>query len=186
MPHSRSLRKLGRTTSHRLAMFRNQLSSLVEREHIVTTLPKAKELRPIAERIITQSKRGTLHARRLAGRWIADRELLRKLFDDIAPRMQERPGGYLRIVKLGHRKGDGAELAVLELVDFKRPEAKPEETKKGKDKGREKDTEGAQDAEAKPKGRKQAAARQAEKRTRVESKAKGSGKPKAPRKVGSE
>ncbi len=186
MPHSRSQRKLGRTSSHRLAMFRNQLAALVEREHIVTTLPKAKELRPIAERVITQGKRGTLHARRLAGRWIANRDLLRKLFEDIAPRMQERPGGYLRIVKLGHRRGDGAEIAVLELVDFKRPEAKPEEDKKGKAKGKGKDAEGGEAAEAKPKGRKQAAPPRAEKKTRVESRAKGSGKPKAPRKVGSE
>jgi large subunit ribosomal protein L17 len=186
MPHSRSQRKLGRTTSHRLALFRNQLSSLVAAEHIVTTLPKAKELRPIAERVITQGKRGTLHARRLAGRWIADRDLLRKLFEEIAPRMQERPGGYLRIVKLGHRKGDGAEMAVLELVDFKHPEAKPEEEKKGKAKGKEKDAEGA---EAKPKARRQAekqVPQRAERKTRADSKAKGAPKGKGPRKVGSE
>jgi large subunit ribosomal protein L17 len=187
MPHQRSQRKLGRTSSHRLALFRNQLSSLVAAEHIVTTLPKAKELRPLAERVITQGKRGTLHARRLAGRWIADRELLRKLFEEIAPRMQERPGGYLRIVKLGHRKGDGAEMAVLELVDFKHPEAKPEEEKKGKGRGKEKDAEGGEAAEARPKGKKTAPQqRRAEKRTRTDTKAKGSGKAKAPRKVGSE
>jgi large subunit ribosomal protein L17 len=186
MPHSRSQRKLGRTTSHRLALFRNQLSSLVAAEHIVTTLPKAKELRPIAERVITQGKRGTLHARRLAGRWIADRDLLRKLFEEIAPRMQERPGGYLRIVKLGHRKGDGAEMAVLELVDFKHPEAKPEEEKKGKAKGKEKEGEGA---EAKPKAKRQAEKQvppRAERKTRADSKAKGAPKGKGPRKVGSE
>jgi large subunit ribosomal protein L17 len=186
MPHQRSQRKLGRTSSHRLALFRNQISSLVAAEHIVTTLPKAKELRPIAERVITQGKRGTLHARRLAGRWIADRDLLRKLFEDIAPRMQERPGGYLRIVKLGHRKGDGAEMAVLELVDFKHPEAKPEEEKKGKAKRKEKDAEGA---EVKPKAKRKAEKQvppRAEKKTRADSKAKGAPKGKAPRKVGSE
>ena len=188
MPHSRSQRKLGRTTPHRLALFRNQISSLVAAEHIVTTLPKAKELRPIAERVITQGKRGTLHARRLAGRWIADRDLLRKLFEEIAPRMQERPGGYLRIVKLGHRKGDGAEMAVLELVDFKHPEAKPEEEKKGKAKGKGKEKE-AEGAEAKPKARRQAekqVPQRAERKTRADSKAKGAPKGKGPRKVGSE
>lgn len=118
MRHNTSGRKLGRTTSHRLALFRNQLASLVAAERIVTTLPKAKELRPLAERLITQGKRGTVHARRMVGRWIANRELIKKLFDQIAPRFQERPGGYLRIVKLGSRQGDGAELAVLEFVDF--------------------------------------------------------------------
>lgn len=118
MRHGFRNRKLGRTTSHRLALFRNQLASLVDRERIVTTLPKAKELRPLAERVITQSRRGTLHARRLAQRWIGDRQLLKKLFDEIGPRMKARPGGYLRIVKLGPRLGDGAEMAVLEFVDF--------------------------------------------------------------------
>jgi large subunit ribosomal protein L17 len=120
MRHSVRGRKLGRVSSHRVALFRNQLASLVEKERIVTTLPKAKELRPIAERVITQGKRGTVHARRLAGKWVADRDLLKKLFDTIAPRMSTRPGGYLRIVKLGPRQGDGAEMAVLELVDFER------------------------------------------------------------------
>jgi large subunit ribosomal protein L17 len=118
MRHSVRQRKLGRTTSHRLALFRNQLASLVRSERIVTTLPKAKELRPIAERVVTLGKRATLHSRRLAQRWLADRTLLKKLFDEIAPRMGSRPGGYLRIVKLGPRRGDAAEMAVLEFVDF--------------------------------------------------------------------
>jgi large subunit ribosomal protein L17 len=118
MPHAVRTRKLGRTSSHRRALFRNQLASLVRHERITTTLPKAKELRPIAEKLVTQGKRGTLHARRLVRQWIADRHLVQRLFDDIAPRFQERPGGYLRIVKLGARLGDAAEVAVLEFVDY--------------------------------------------------------------------
>jgi large subunit ribosomal protein L17 len=116
MRHNRSGRKLGRKTGHRFAMFRNQLISLVSQGRIVTTLPKAKELRPIVERVVTQGKRGTVHARRLVGRWIANRDLIKKLFDDIAPRFSTRPGGYTRIVKLGHRSGDGAEVARIELL----------------------------------------------------------------------
>lgn len=118
MRHNVAGRKLGRTTSHRLALFRNQLASLLAEERIVTTLPKAKELRPLAERLVTHGKAGTVHARRLVGRWIPDRDLIKKLFDEIAPRHSERPGGYLRIVKLGNRLGDGAEMAVLEFVDY--------------------------------------------------------------------
>ncbi len=126
MRHNRKGRKLGRTTSHRLSMFRNQLASLVEHQRITTTLPKAKDLKPIAERLITQGKRGTVHARRRVGRWIANRDLIKKLFAEIAPRFSERPGGYLRIVKLGPRSGDGAEMAILEFVDFEleKPAAK--------------------------------------------------------------
>src|SRR6202035_1755166 len=113
MRHGVKGRKLGRTTSHREALFRNQLQSLMDKERIITTLPKAKELRPLAERLITRGKQGTVHARR----WPLRRDLVKKLFDDIAPRFSERPGGYLRIVKLGPRQGDGAERAVIEMVD---------------------------------------------------------------------
>src|SRR5262245_45100564 len=120
MRHNVSRRKLGRKTGHRLSLFRNQLASLVASERIVTTLAKAKELRPLAERVVTQGKRGSVHARRLVGRWLPNRDLVKKLFDDIAPRFSARSGGYLRIVKLGSRQGDGAELAVLEFVDFER------------------------------------------------------------------
>jgi large subunit ribosomal protein L17 len=116
MRHNVRGRKLGRTTAHRTALFRNQLASLVDNESIVTTLPKAKELRPIAERIVTQGRTDTVHARRRVRRWIADRDLVKKLFDDIAPRYKDRPGGYLRITKLGPRLGDGAEMAKLEFV----------------------------------------------------------------------
>ena len=118
MRHAVAGRKLGRTSSHRRALFRNQLAALVEHERIVTTLPKAKELRPIFEKAVTQGKRGTLHARRRVRRLLSDRHLVQKLFDDIAPRFADRQGGYARIMKLGPRKGDGAEMAILELVDY--------------------------------------------------------------------
>ncbi len=118
MRHAIRGRKLGRTTAHRLALFRNQLQSLVKHERITTTLPKAKELRPIFEKAVTQGKKGTLHARRRVRRMIPDRHLVQKLFDDIAPRMEDRNGGYTRILKLGPRKGDGAEMAIIELVDY--------------------------------------------------------------------
>jgi large subunit ribosomal protein L17 len=123
MRHAVKGRKLGRTTSHREALFRNQLQSLMDKERIITTLPKAKELRPLAERVITRGKQGTVHARRWALRWLLRRDLVKKVFDDIAPRFRERPGGYLRIVKLGPRQGDGAEMAVIEMVDRVAPAA---------------------------------------------------------------
>jgi len=118
MRHAVRGRKLGRTTPHRRALFRNQLSSLVQHERIETTLPKAKELRPLAEKMVTQGKRGTVHARRQVRRWVSDRRLVKKLFDDIAPRFAEREGGYTRILKLGPRVGDGAEMALIEFVDY--------------------------------------------------------------------
>jgi large subunit ribosomal protein L17 len=118
MRHNMHGRKLGRKTAHRKAMFRNQLASLVESERIKTTLHKAKELRPLAEKMITKGKSGTLHDRRQVGRWLPDRAHVRKLFDEIAPRFADRPGGYTRIIKLGPRLGDGAEMAMLELVEL--------------------------------------------------------------------
>ena len=121
MRHNRTHKKLGRTSAHRQALFRNQMASLIAHERIVTTLAKAKAVRPLAERLITQGKRNTVHARRMVGRYVADRDLIKKLFDTIAPRFAERPGGYLRIVKLGPRYGDGGEQAVLEFVDYERP-----------------------------------------------------------------
>jgi large subunit ribosomal protein L17 len=124
-------RKLGRTTSHRLALFRNQLQSLMTAERIVTTLPKAKELRPLAERVITRGKADSVPARRWVRRWIPDRDVVRKVFDTLAPRFKDRPGGYTRIVKLGPRQGDGAELAVLEFVDYEK-KAVSAATSKGK------------------------------------------------------
>jgi large subunit ribosomal protein L17 len=134
MRHNKSYRKLGRTSEHRRALFRNQLRSLITHERIITTLPKAKELRPIAEKMVTLGRRAdSLHARRLAARYITDRGLVKRLFDEIGPRFVSRPGGYTRIVKLGPRHGDGAELAVLEFVDYKLPDSKEsKESKKEK------------------------------------------------------
>ncbi|MGE5236344.1 MAG: 50S ribosomal protein L17 [Acidobacteriota bacterium] len=124
MRHNKSGRKLGRVSEHRRALFRNQLKSLVTHERIITTLPKAKELRPIAEKMVTMARASeSVHARRLVGRWLTDRDLVKRLFSEIAPRFTARPGGYTRIVKLGPRRGDGAELAILEFVDYKLPEA---------------------------------------------------------------
>ena len=117
MRHRKKGRALSRTPSHKKATMRNMATSLFRHERIETTTAKAKELRPFAERLITLGKRGDLHARRLAGRLIADRQVLGKLFDDIGPRFTERPGGYTRILKLGTRRGDAAEMALIELVD---------------------------------------------------------------------
>ncbi len=117
MRHRKKGRALSRTVSHKKATMRNMATSLFRHERIETTTAKAKELRPFAERLITLGKRGDLHARRLAGRLIADRQVLGKLFDDIGPRFTERPGGYTRILKLGNRRGDAAEMALIELVD---------------------------------------------------------------------
>ena len=121
MRHRKQGRKLGRTASHRLAMFRNMVVSLLKWERIETTDARAKELRSIAEKLITMGKKGTLHSRRNAARWVQDAEVLQKLFDDIAPRFSERPGGYTRIVKLRNRHGDNAPISIIELVPGGRP-----------------------------------------------------------------
>ncbi|MEM1248043.1 MAG: 50S ribosomal protein L17 [Acidobacteriota bacterium] len=118
MRHRVKNKKLGRTSSHRRALFRNQLASLFQHERIETTLAKAKALRPIAEKLVTQGREDSVHSRRQVRRWVEDRTILSRLFDDIAPRFSDRPGGYLRIIKLGPRRGDGAERAILEFVDY--------------------------------------------------------------------
>ena len=186
MRHAMRHRKLGRTSSHREALFRNQLQSLVEKEKIVTTLPKAKELRPIAEKVITRGKHGTVHDRRWVLSWVLKRDLVKKVFDEIAPRFTERPGGYLRIVKLGPRQGDGAEMAVLELVERSEAAAEPEETPKPKKAARpkkeakkEKDGE-AKKAEAKPKPKREAKGEAKKVSTKKEGRAQTS----APKKIG--
>lgn len=117
MQHNRAGRKLGRTSAHRKALFRNQLTSLLLHERIQTTISKAKELRPLAEKLVTLGKRGGLHARRLALRDVTQ-DAAKRLFDEIAPRFATRPGGYTRILKLGQRQGDAAEKAIIEFVDF--------------------------------------------------------------------
>ncbi len=119
MQHNRAGRKLRRSTPHRLAMFSNQLTSLMTHERIQTTLSKAKELRPLAERLITTAKKDDVTARRRVSRWIPDRTTIKRVFETIAPRFVDRPGGYTRILRLGARKGDAAEAAILEFVDFK-------------------------------------------------------------------
>ena len=119
MQHNRAGRKLRRTTAHRLAMFSNQLASLMTHERIQTTISKAKELRPLAERLITTAKNDDVAARRRVYRWIPDHGTVKKMFETIAPRFVDRPGGYTRILKLGPRRGDAAEAAILEFVDYK-------------------------------------------------------------------
>ena len=116
MRHRNKGRKLSRTSTHRRATLRNLATSLFLHERIETTTAKAKELRPFAERLITLARRGDVHARRVAGRKLQDRDVLGKLFDDIAPRYVERPGGYTRILKVRRRKGDAAEMSLIELV----------------------------------------------------------------------
>jgi large subunit ribosomal protein L17 len=130
MRHRKAGRKLNRTSSHRKAMFANMASALLKHEQIITTLPKAKELRPIVERLITLGKRGSLHARRQAISKLpaSDKEIVQKLFDVLAERYKERNGGYTRVLKAGFRHGDAAPVAVIELVDR-------DEDAKGQDSG---------------------------------------------------
>ncbi|WP_075996208.1 50S ribosomal protein L17 [Salaquimonas pukyongi] len=123
MRHGKAHRKLNRTASHRKAMFANMAASLIEHEQIVTTLPKAKEMRSIIDKLITLGKRGDLHARRQAIAKVRDVEQVRKLFDVLGPRYAERNGGYSRVLKAGFRYGDNAPMAVIELVD-RDPDAK--------------------------------------------------------------
>ena len=118
MRHRVHGRKLGRTSAHRKALFRNQLTALFTHERIITTVAKAKELRPIAERMVTVARTGTLAARRRVATMVQDKEIARRLFEEIAPRFADRPGGYTRIMRLGRRHGDNAELAIIEFVDY--------------------------------------------------------------------
>jgi large subunit ribosomal protein L17 len=136
MRHRVAHRKLGRVTDHRIAMLRSQATALIRHEHLTTTVPKAKELRPFVERLITVAKRGlaggdknghTLNARRLVMQDLQDREVVTKLFDTIAPRFAARPGGYTRLLRVGFRRGDSAEVAQVELVGSEfDPKAKAE------------------------------------------------------------
>ena len=128
MRHGIAHRKLGRTSANRTAMFANMSDSLIKHEQIVTTLPKAKELRPFVEKLITLGKRGTLHARRQAISQVRDVEQVGKLFAVLGPRYAERNGGYIRVLKAGFRHGDNAAMAVIELVDR-------DPSEKGKDSG---------------------------------------------------
>jgi large subunit ribosomal protein L17 len=146
MRHRVAYRKLGRVTEHRLAMLRNQATALLRHEHLTTTVPRAKELRPFVERLISIAKRASayggpgkheangkaLHARRLVMQEIQDRDVVSKLFDSLAPRFADRPGGYTRLLRIGYRKGDSAEVAQVELVGSEfNPRAKAEAEAKG-------------------------------------------------------
>ena len=117
MRHLKSGRKLNRSSSHRRALFRNMVTSLLQHEHLQTTDAKAKELRRWVDRMVTLGKRGTLHARRQALAFVRSRAVVAKLFDDIAPRFSTRPGGYTRITKLGSRRGDAAPISLIELTE---------------------------------------------------------------------
>ena len=117
MRHRKSGRKLNRTSSHRKAMFANMAAALIKHEQIVTTLPKAKELRPFVDKLVTLAKKGDLAARRMAISKVRDQEMVRKLFDTIGPRYEERNGGYTRVLRAGYRYGDSAPVAVIEFVD---------------------------------------------------------------------
>jgi len=117
MRHRKAGKKLNRTREHRRALFRNLVTALLEKERIETTLAKAKAIRPLAEKMITLGKRGDLHARRQALAFIQKKAVVKKLFDEIAPRYQNRPGGYTRIIRTGTRRGDSAEMAIIELVE---------------------------------------------------------------------
>jgi large subunit ribosomal protein L17 len=128
MRHGMAHRKLGRTTAHRTSMFANMAASLIKHEQIVTTLPKAKELRPFVEKLVTLAKRGDLHARRIAISRVRDVEQVGKLFAAIGPRYKQRNGGYTRVLKAGFRHGDNAAMAVIEFVDR-------DVSEKGKDSG---------------------------------------------------
>lgn len=128
MNHRKTGRKLGRTSAHRKALFRNMVTSLLEHEQIQTTDAKAKELRGVAERMITLGKKGTLHARRQALRTIRSKDVTSKLFDELAERYRDRPGGYTRVIKLAQRPGDAAPMAIIELVDRGAASASSEES----------------------------------------------------------
>lgn len=141
MRHRKAGRKLNRTSSHRKAMFANMAAALIKHEQIVTTLPKAKELRSVADKLITLGKRGDLHARRQAISKIRDVDMVKKLFDVLGPRYTERNGGYTRVLKAGFRYGDNAPMAVIELVDR-------DVDAKGQDSGPTADVEASEEAAA--------------------------------------
>jgi large subunit ribosomal protein L17 len=134
MRHLVKGRKLRRTTSHRKALLRNLVTSFMEKERLKTTLAKAKEARPLAEKMITLAKKNTLHTKRQALRFLTKEKAVKKLFEEIGPRFSERPGGYTRIVKLGPRMGDGAQMAMFELIgsEYKKKEKKKKKEKETK------------------------------------------------------
>src|ERR1044071_3635370 len=134
MRHRNANRKLSRNTSHRRALLRNLVSDLLDHGRLMTTLPKAKEIRPLAEKMITLGKRDTLHARRQLQSFLLRDAVAKKVFDTIAPRFADRNGGYSRIIKLGNRQGDGADLAIIELLGSELEVKKAERAEKAKEK----------------------------------------------------
>jgi len=172
MRHGVATRKLGRTSKHRLAMFRNMLAGFFKAGRIITTVEKAKEVKPFAERIVTWGKKDGIHARRMVFWYLPDRDLVKHVFENVAPRFIDRAGGYTRILKIGARKGDSAEEAILEFVDFKfKPKAK-----KGKATAGEKAEKKAAEAKAEKKA---AAKPKAEKKSEAKPKAAKAAKPAA-------
>ncbi len=158
MRHQKKTIKLGRTAEHRKALLANQVCSLIEHQRIKTTLAKAKAVRPLAERMLTLGKNGSIHARRTALATLRQKNAVKKLFDDIAPRSAERNGGYTRIVKLGQRKSDSAPMAFIEWVDMAEVvEEKPREERKAKRKTAEPKPERTEPERAEPKGEEPAA-----------------------------
>jgi len=158
MRHRKSVAKLGKTASHRKAMYRNMVTSLLREERVVTTVPKAKAARRVAERMITFAKRGDLHARRQAARIVRDNEVLQKLFEEIGPRFAERPGGYTRILKTGFRRGDNAPMSILELVGSSakhdaHAEAEEKAAKPRATRGKKKDAPAAEEPKARAKAK---------------------------------
>ena len=149
MRHKIAGRKLGRNPSHRRSLLRNLVTSFLEHERLVTTLPKAKEVRPLAEKMITLGKKDTLHARRQVQSYLLSDATTKKVFNSIAPRFSDRPGGYSRIVRLGPRVGDGADVAIIELLgselDVKKAERAEKEEKKEKASAGKDEAEGTKD-----------------------------------------
>ena len=181
MRHRVAGRKLSRTTQHRELMFRNMVVSLLQHERIKTTLAKGKELRSWTDKIITLGKKGTLHARRQAFALLRDEGIVKKLFDEIAPKLKDREGGYTRIYKMGWRHGDGAPLSLVELVTFSSPSEKKSTVKKakevlekvtpkkkGKEEKKEKREEEKEKGKGKPKEKKEKKVKREEKETSKE------------------
>lgn len=182
MRHGMVNRKLGRTAGHRAALFRNQLASLIDKERIITTLPKAKELRPQIERLVTLGRTDNIHNRRQAARLIGEAEV-GKLFDTLGPRFANTPGGYTRIIKLGARRGDAAEMAILEFVGYEPPqeaaEAPAADAKAVKPKKAAKKEEPAEEDAAAEEKPKKAAPKKAAPKKEAKPKAEKAEKPKA-------
>ena len=181
MNHRNGFNPLSRTTAHRRAMSRNMVTSLFRFERITTTQAKAKEVRRAAEKLITRSKVDSVHNRRIAAKYIQDEKILNKLFTELGPRMKDRNGGYTRILKIGFRQGDAADMVILELVDYKLPTEEDKEAAKAK-KAEPKAKKA--DAKAKTDGAEKKPAKSAEKKegTAKKAPAKSAAKPKAAKK----